>query len=498
MGAFHIFNPMASNPHNGFDIFPPQLTNAAHDKNDSFYSTLCGLEQFTLDLSGRIISSNLEAIDITGYNEWEVMGKHLSLLYDDEQQATADLDAVLKTGNVVAKRWMHTRKRTRFLGEISMQVNKDSLHQPVGFTVTVKDLTRNDAYDLHILKLREEYIHLFQNSFVGIIKFDLATGRIILANSKATEILGPVNAESIASVFYDRTDFVRLTAALRERGRAIGQEFRVAGTTGERWTSIDCIDIGMDNVVEGIVFDVTLKVLQNRELERVNRELNTFIYHASHDLRSPLASILGLVNLIRTENPEQQVRTYNEMIGERTCYLDKLLKDLSLIAFNNQSDLVPERVFLKEELEAIAESLRYENPQAKVYITVDQRAEFVTDLVRIRAVFRNLISNGLKFANRISSSQFVRVHLDADEYKLQCTVEDNGIGIANEDLRQIYELFFRGETASKGSGLGLYLVKQIMDKLKGTILVESDFSKGTTFRLQVPNLQSQLNPAARS
>ena len=112
---------------------------------------------------------------------------------------------------------------------------------------------------------------------------------------------------------------------------------------------------------------------------------------------------------------------------------------------------------------------------------------FVSDQGRVKIILNNLISNAVKYQNNKSEGSFVSIKIRSDQTKASIEVTDNGIGIAAGDHEKIFKMFHRASTLSTGSGLGLYIVNETIERLGGTIKLKSELEKGATFSLSIPN-----------
>jgi signal transduction histidine kinase len=129
-------------------------------------------------------------------------------------------------------------------------------------------------------------------------------------------------------------------------------------------------------------------------------------------------------------------------------------------------------------------------------ISIDETFPLFSDAIRLSIIFNNLISNSIKYRHPRKEKSFFSVSIKVYSEKAVITVEDNGIGIGEKYLDKIFNMFFRATEKSEGSGLGLYIVKEALDKLKGCIKVESIINNGTKFIIEIPNLveDRQMEP----
>jgi signal transduction histidine kinase len=229
-------------------------------------------------------------------------------------------------------------------------------------------------------------------------------------------------------------------------------------------------------------------VERNDQLKKTNTELDRFVYSTSHDLRAPLTSIMGLLNIINnTDKPEDQ-RKYLGMMKDRVHSLDKFIKDITDYSRNNRLDIVPEKVKLHALAEEVWESLKFSPEASRIVFNIDIPAEITvdSDKNRLKVIMSNLVSNAIRYHDEKKDPQYIRLAAELSDSMFYIQVEDNGQGIAKEYHTKIFDMFYRGNEQSKGSGLGLYIVKEALMKLSGSIHLESAPGIGTTFTVRLP------------
>jgi signal transduction histidine kinase len=229
---------------------------------------------------------------------------------------------------------------------------------------------------------------------------------------------------------------------------------------------------------------------ETEELKKANLELDKFVYSVSHDLRAPLLSLKGLVAITKKTSSEELTQNHMDMILGTIERLDGFIKEILDYSRNTRFDIRVEKIDFDNLLDDIKDNLRFmgsiENMICERNINIID--SFYSDKVRIEVILNNLISNAIGYANTASSNSFVKVNITADKKRAVISVEDNGIGIEEKYHEKIYEMFYRASEASKGSGLGLYIVKETVTKLNGTISLTSQPDIGTTFIITLPNL----------
>ncbi|MFZ5999853.1 MAG: sensor histidine kinase [Bacteroidota bacterium] len=231
-----------------------------------------------------------------------------------------------------------------------------------------------------------------------------------------------------------------------------------------------------------------LLVRKNEELTKINSELDRFVYSSSHDLKAPLASVMGLIQLVELSNEPAELKMYVNLMKSRVNDLEKFIKDIADFARNNSLKLEYQDVQLKKLVREVLESLQFYPGAEKIAVTLDIPESLIvsTDRTRLKMVISNLVSNSFKYSDTHKDVSFVRVYGSSEETKMRLTVEDNGIGIPEEAVAKVFEMFFQAHDKSKGSGLGLYIVKETVQKLGGHVQVESKVGAGSRFQIELP------------
>jgi signal transduction histidine kinase len=232
---------------------------------------------------------------------------------------------------------------------------------------------------------------------------------------------------------------------------------------------------------------------QNEELTKINKELDSFVYSVSHNLRAPLMSVLGLVQLAKMDDDNHQrlFHEYFNRIEHSIHKLDETLKEILDYSRNARSEVCIERVDLRGMIEETFDRMRYLSGSEGIEkeILVEEDVPLFSDAHRLIVIFNNLVSNAIKYRAVTKERQFIRINVRVTRTDAFIVFEDNGIGISEDFLPKIFDMFFRATSKSEGAGLGLYIVKEAIDKLAGSIQVRSNVGDGTTFEIRLPNKQ---------
>jgi signal transduction histidine kinase len=244
-----------------------------------------------------------------------------------------------------------------------------------------------------------------------------------------------------------------------------------------------------DGTVDFVFKDITQTKENLIELQKVNFELDSFVYHASHDLRSPLRSILGLIDLYNMEEDEKFRKECIEKIRSSVIRLDDLVIELLSISRNDRVNDPHTPISLIQELNNSIASYYNASDTSRLEITarVLQPVPFISDATRLRIILNNLISNAIKYRSFHKPLSTIHIDMETDARNVVIKVIDNGEGIEESKVPHIFDMFYRATEKSEGSGLGLYIVKKVADKLNATIQVDSMELEGTTFTVTIPN-----------
>jgi signal transduction histidine kinase/streptogramin lyase len=231
----------------------------------------------------------------------------------------------------------------------------------------------------------------------------------------------------------------------------------------------------------------------NQELTQTNKELDMFVYSTSHDLRAPLTSLMGLINITRLEKDEMMRKTLLEMMEKSVQNLDKFIGDILDYSRNSRLQIIPEEIDFEKLIKEILNTLKFaqgsENIERILDIEQDE-ISFKSDKTRLKIILNNLISNAIRYSDLDKEKPYIKVIIRTFLDRAIIKIEDNGIGIAKEYQSRVFEMFYRATERNTGSGLGLYIVRETAKALSSEITLQSELGKGTTFTLILPNLKS--------
>lgn len=278
-------------------------------------------------------------------------------------------------------------------------------------------------------------------------------------------------------------------------------ELRVRMKQGNyKWvsdTGISIFDIqGNPLLIVGSITDIDERKkaeqqirLQNEMLAKANEELDRFVYSASHDMRAPLSSLLGLILIAEKTDRPEEITQCLEMMKKRVVAMEGFIKEVTDYSRNSRLALDLRTVNIRKLVQEVVENLKFSigAERIDIDIKVPENIELTTDINRLRVVLNNLIANAIKHHDRNKPEQFINITSSNSDNHVTLAVEDNGQGIDPEHIGNIFNMFYRASESSEGSGLGLYIVKETIEKLSGKITVHSGKGTGSVFTIELPD-----------
>jgi signal transduction histidine kinase len=229
---------------------------------------------------------------------------------------------------------------------------------------------------------------------------------------------------------------------------------------------------------------IDLEIQKNK----LKSELDFLIYSISHDLRSPILSVKGLLMLINDyEKLNSEQSAYLKMADGSIERLDQTIFDILDYADNARKEVKSESFNIREMVQEIFDDLKFlQKTPISFYIEIEGSDFIKADRKRLKTIIKNLASNAVKYSRKDLKDSFVKFKLWQDAYNLEFQVEDNGTGIPEVQQEKIFEMFYRYATDISGSGLGLFIVKEVLAKIDGSIALDSEPGKGSKFKVAVP------------
>jgi len=476
---------------------------------------------------GEITYASPSSINISGFKDTEMLGTSgMSFVHPDEKEiALKNFAKVLdKAGSSITFKHRLRHKEGNFIWVESTLSN--FLHDPTvgGVISNFRDITSQKKAEDELKESKNLLENVNQNIKEAIYR-NLPDSSFEYVNEGFLKIFGfstleEVNNVEPAHLYVD----IAVRKGIRDRLKKLKYisneevEFRkkdgstfiglmssvsVKGQDGREYFDGTIRDITELKETEAKLLELN-RTLQNKnqELEKReeelskalaqlsdrNFELDQLVYKTSHDLRSPLSSILGLVHIAKLDDSTTDKTIYIDKIETSIHRLDDFVKSMLNYAKASRIEVKNQEFNINELIAISIDDLRYlENfKDVKVNIEINGSELIKSDELKLKIIISNIISNAYKYMDLNKSDNFLDIKIIHDQKKLKLIIKDNGIGIAEEHQIKIFDMFYRGTERSQGSGLGMYIVKQSIDKLNGEISLSSKFGEGTNFNILIP------------
>lgn len=471
------------------------------------------------NLDGELIYGSRSITKVLGYEQEEFF--HISVLNFIHPD---DLDSFIEKRKEIASvngKYFHFEQR--FLhkngnwiwceGTVTNMIEVKSVN---AFVANFRDVTEKKRAEKELLK-SENFSRSIINSLSAHIAVINNSGTIIAVNESWNRF-ALTNGETtlqhtgLESNYYevcqksaangDKTAQKVLTGlkkVMTKQEKKFYLEYPCHSDKEERWFALlavpfdgeeDLVVIAHQDISQRKIAEDTL-IENNEILSKTNLELDRFVYSVSHDLRSPLTSILGLLAFIEEESKEEDTLEHIAMIRNSINRLDQYIKNILSYSRNNRMELDIKKIPVQKIIEEIFKE--FKNIKSSVKITyevnIKESVPFHSDKQSFSTILENLISNAIKFQNTEQPNKFIKITGTIDKENLHLLIADNGIGIAPKHHNKIFDMFFRLSSKVDGTGIGLYIVKEIIKKLQGTIKVNSKQGNGTSFSIKLKNLK---------
>ncbi|MDQ4140727.1 MAG: PAS domain S-box protein [Bacteroidota bacterium] len=471
---------------------------------------------FMLDPAGNVATWNEGARRLKGYEASEIIGKFFSKFYSKEavQQGYPqyELTRAKADGRFEDEGWRFRKDGSAFWANTVLTAIYNSNKELIGFSKITRDLTEKKRLEQQLFQINEELKESEEKSrlLINSVK-DYAIlmlnpeGIIVSWNAGAERLKGYKPQEIIGkhfSIFYPteaiKNDFPKfeLNQAL-EYGHFEDEGWRIRKDGTPFWANVVITPVyNATNRLLGfakITRDLTERrrnedlMQKNKELARINNDLDNFVYSASHDLKSPIVNLEGLLYALTEELGPQQDRLQDilDLMHGSITTLKQIITDLGEVTKIQQEKENSESVNLTGLIEEVKDSLRdlIYTSKAEIKVTSLEFENLKYSRKNLRSILFNLISNAIKYADPQRTPEIIIKTYFSNTGEYVLSVADNGLGISNNQIDKIFTIYKRVHTHVEGSGLGLYLVKKILDNSGDRIEVESEVGKGSEFQV---------------
>ena len=366
----------------------------------------------------------------------------------------------------------------------------------------------NNIYENRALLIeRDKYRDIINQMGLGLMEVDNQE-RIVTINDPfcqmsgydRTELIGMKPSDLLLEDKTSKEDVNRIMQS-RRNGVATTYSFDVRIKSGEvrTWLISGSPRYNSEGLVIGSMgfhLDITEQKKRTQELysanetlQKTNKELDTFVYRVSHDLRSPLLAVIGLTQIAKgnlEKSTDKTVLGLINMIGDKVRHLDEII--VSILHYSRNSRLAPSpsRWSIKELLKTILDNTQQAEKEIDMIFNVNGIDEVYSDKMRWELIINNLINNAVKYSDLSKENSWVSFELTQNGSQYRMVIEDNGVGIPKKAQQRVFEMFYRNSSIADGSGLGLYIVDDAVKKLGGKITLTSEEHVGTRVTISLP------------
>ena len=433
----------------------------------------------------------------------------MDVILEEDKHIIHESDPLMRRGEIVVNEYRirHKDGSIRWLGG-TLTPTLDHAGNLIRIDGLCSDITARKEAEIAVKDSEKKFRTLIENSSDGIAVTSIDR-KLIFASNSMLRITGysPDELLSIDMAFLFHHEDQKLLLGIGEKileqpgntakfiarfRRKEGHWIWLEGVSQNllHEPSVGGLITNFRDITERIQYEEALSSA-NKHLKKTYNELDRFVYSVSHDLRAPLASLLGVIEFTQSETNESEVIENLSMMKESVNKLDGFILDILDYSRNSRAEVKAEKVNFSELLSESMNNLKFmssENRNVTVTSTIDDNHTFYSDSSRLKIIINNLISNSIRYCNPNTVSPWVSVVISIEPAEATIIVKDNGVGIDKQFHEKIFNMFYRVSKSSVGSGLGLYIVKEAIDKINGTIEMTSEPGIGTEFKIKVPNL----------
>lgn len=468
--------------------------------NSAFFNNPAAMAIFRQG-DNRFIEVNQSFELLTAYSRDELLGKTFEEIAIVDMNDRITILSNLKLFGRVKDEEFNLRSKSGSLKPVLLSMEPIDRKDDSDVLITFIDMS---AWK----EAEQRYQSIFEKTHEGIYQSS-PEGRFITANPSMAKIFGYTSPKELISsidnigrqIYVDPEERLQLKALLEKDGKANDLEFRAFKKNKEIiWVRVNIRierdTYGIIKYYEGTLLDITDEKLakeklniQFAELQKTNHELDRFVYSASHDLRSPLSSILGIINLAKLEKLSPRSLNYLSLIRTSIERLDGFIKDILNYSRNSRTKVLNEEINFEELLATAQANLRFMNgsDRLQVKVEIDKQAPFFADKTRCSIVIENILSNAIKYQDFDKATNTLHISIVQSEKSASMCFHDNGIGIDQRHMNKMFNMFYRATDEGTGSGLGLYIMKECILKMRGTVTVKSERSVFTKLEIEIPN-----------
>ena len=406
------------------------------------------------------------------------------------KQKNLNIPFILVTGNVSEEFAVDVLK----LGADDYILKSSLKRLPSAISNSLKAKEAQQETRKSIQKLEESEKHfrsLIENvsDMIFVLDSDL---KFIYSSPAIAKVLGyePENIinNSISTIISDGTDFTNL---FREN-ETVTAELRIKHNDGSL-RIIECVIKNYINAIGDSSYivnarDVTERKRIEQKLKTKVNELDTFIYRSSHDMKGPVCTLQGLLNIALDEVRDEKALEYLKLINQNNKKLDAILTSLIEITHITRKNSEKEVINLSEFFDELVTNFNGTMKLVDFQSEINVVKKFYADPKLLQNVFHNLLDNSIRYRKPENQKSEVELKVYQQNGHTIFKLKDNGVGIPEDQQEKVFNLFYKANLNSSGSGLGLYIAKESVEKMNGVMEMESRQGEGTSITVVIPNI----------
>jgi PAS domain S-box-containing protein len=480
-----------------------------HEKRSSLFQNLLNQSLDAMNIydfeTGKLLHFNEQSQEMLGYTKEEMLELSATDISPNIGE-WLEIKNNFVSGNKYSYRDFYYTKQGNQI-PIDLTIKYVEVESQGYIISQARDISNQILQEKALKESEWQYKSLVESMREGLICVD-KNSNILFVNQTYCDIIEMSREEILGKHFYDLPldkdylSLVKKQSILRKKGISSQYEAKlICASETTKWVRVSGSPM---TTQEGEIIGTVAIVLNITDLKEVefklaekDKELDSFIYRASHDLRGPIATMNGLAQLGLNEvGILPEVKMYFERLLQTAQRLDTITVDLVEVRETRHIDIPFEWVDVQDLINRVLSQLQFSprKENMKFYLEIDIDTYFYTSRALLFSIFRHLIHNAILFKDSKKPQPYLKITVEYDAHiKNVCfKIEDNGIGIPENVLDKVFDIFYRGDARSKGSGMGLYIVKSAIRRLEGAFSLHSEINTGTAFHFSLPVIKSEI------
>jgi len=454
------------------------------------------------DPKGTIIYVNDLFCKISGYKKNELVGNNHRMLKSGKQPDIIfkELWATISSNKIWKGQLCNKKKNGGYYWVDATIIPFLDTHGKIEKYVALRnDITKSKKIVENLNILKNKFNLIINSAPYAYFITDLK-GNILICNKAAEKLSGYNYKELLSKKIYDSIKLTRIDRLFLIKTLKIPSkkpynfEFQITTKQGKK------IDVKLishqafiegENIILNIAHDITKRNLTIKKLNQKTKDLELLLYRLGHDIKTPFTSFEGLLNLIKQKDHDENTLELLAMFEKVLKDGKKLIQNISDSSKMTNKPIKKEKVDLNELVHQTIASLNHFKGFKTVSFNVNIPKYFIiySNHQLLKSVIQNLIQNAINNQRPLTKSHtpFVIINAFKEKEGIKISIKDNGFGINKNEIDKVFNLYYRGNQKNHESGLGLYITKNTVDQLNGTITLKSKLKRETQFDILLPN-----------